>query len=69
MEKNWNKIYKNPKKKLKHELLQKIINLAGDKTTNEMSSRKIANLINEELEHLYQNIKGKKMTITHPTIC
>ena len=57
------------RKKLQPELIQKICNLAADKTTSEMSSRKIANLINEELEHSYPNTKGKKMTITHPKIC
>ena len=39
-------------KKLQHELIQKICDLAVNKTTKEMSSRKIANLLNEELLNL-----------------
>ena len=37
------------RKKLQPEYINKICQLAEDKTTNEMSSRKITNLINKEL--------------------
>ena len=57
------------RKKLQPELIQKICNLAENKTTSEVSSRKIANIINEELKKTYDNSKEKKITITHPTIC
>ena len=57
------------RKKLQPELIKKICDLAENKTTSEISSRKIANLINEELKKTFENSKGKKITITHPTVC
>ena len=57
------------RKKLQPELIQKICDLAANKTTTEMSSRKIANLINEELKNSPKVAKSKKISITHPTIC
>ena len=57
------------RKKLQPELIQKICDLAANKTTTEMSSRKIANLINEELKNSSKVPKSKKISITHPTIC
>ena len=48
------------RKKLQHELIQKICDLAANKTTTEMSSRKIANLINEEQKNSSKLPKRKK---------
>ena len=48
------------RKKLQPELIKKICDLAANKTTSEMSSRKIGNLINEELENSSKELKQKK---------
>ena len=56
------------RKKLKPEYIKKICKLAADKTTSEMSSRKITHLINEELKNVKDNSKNKILSITHPTI-
>ena len=34
-----------------------------------MSSRKIKNIINEELKKANNKVNGKILSITHPTIC
>ena len=57
------------RKKLPPEYINKICQLAEDKTTSEMSSRKITNLINKELEKTNNKVNGKTISITHPTIC
>jgi len=58
------------RKKLPEEYFQKILDLANNQTTSAMSSRKIASIINAELEN--QNIvdrNNKPLTINHTTIC
>ena len=57
------------RKKLQPEYINKICQLAADKTTSEMSSRKITNIINEELKKTNNKVNGKAISITHPTIC
>ena len=57
------------RKKLQPEYINKICQLAADKTTSEMSSRKITNIINEELKKTNNKVNGKTISITHPSIC
>ena len=57
------------RKKLQPEYVKKICQLAADKTTSEMSSRKIASSINREFEETNRKENGKILSITHPTIC
>ena len=58
------------RRKLNDELVQKIREMAKNKTTSAMSSRKIASIINSELEK--ENIvdkNNKPLSIHHCTIC
>ena len=57
------------RKKLPPEYVKKICQLAADKTTGEISSRKIASSINKEFEETNRKENGKILSITHPTIC
>ena len=57
------------RKKLQPEYVKNICQLAADKTTGEISSRKIASSINKEFEETNRKENGKILSITHPTIC
>ena len=57
------------RKKLQLELMKKICNLSANKTTTEMSSRKIANLINKKIVEFCKRIiesglKGNQIMLT-----
>ena len=58
------------RKKLDDSYINKIYELAKDKTTSQISSRKIANLINKEFSEANILTKDEKPTkICHSTIC
>ena len=57
------------RKKLQPEYVKKICQLALDKTTCKINSRKIASSINKEFEETNRKENGKILSITHPTIC
>ena len=58
------------RKKLDASFIQKICELAENKTTSEMSSRKIASIINEDLKTNNILDKNKKpIKISHVTAC
>ena len=58
------------RKKLDMSFIQEICELAGNKTTSEMSSRKIASIINEKLKAKGIIDKNRKpVKISHVTAC
>ena len=56
------------RKKIPPEDVKKICQLVADKTTGEISFRKIASSINKEFEETNRKENGKILSITHPTI-
>ena len=52
------------RRKLEDKYIKKILNLASDQTTSNMSSAKIVSLINKDLKN-----DGKNMTIHKATVC
>ena len=66
---NFHKICPFRKKKLSNEYIEKIIQLAEDKLTWDMGSRKIACIINEELKNNHVvDKKGKIVQIEKTTV-
>ena len=57
------------RKKLPQTYIKEICKMARDKTTSDMGSKKIANLINETLKKIIMDSKGKIISVIFQTIC